>query len=458
MKNEIKLAANSSQGSYFNPFLGERLRIAREYLGYSSQESAKHIGVDHSLVLDIESGISEVSNEILKKFSDLYLRSVGWLTSDPKPAESSAPLPKGLEAKDWQELRTFKNLLESYSRSFRKSYDIERLSTFMGAGKCLERLHQELNTYQSSVDNGYVDIFDAISRLEITLILRPINSLGSVFRVGQRSGLILSVNRPVIDLRLASASALVLLMGIFRQSQTKTDKFWYSLMPEDELNKFERENLKASLDILLPTYLIANLQTKNKWTNTDLTNPVNMYQASLRLEMSYQATVRAYLRSQCISVTEAKKLLQENLTDIKRTILERYIPDNLENINVWLLSQNEEGTVIRSNPNDIFVVKVKENGAAGYRWNFSELQELGFVILKDYNTVKNPKQIGARSLRTLFTTPGKAKDGMYEIEESRPWQRNTTKINSLSIPYKRLSPVKTGLYSSETANNERMVA
>lgn len=133
------------------------------------------------------------------------------------------------------------------------------------------------------------------------------------------------------------------------------------------------------------------------------------------------------------------------------------MPDDLENVNVWLLSQNEEGSEIRSNPNDIFVIKVKENGAAGYRWNFSELENVGFVILKDYNTVKDKKKVGARSLRTLLTKPETAEDSVYHLEESRPWQRNTTKINSLSIRYRKMSPLKNGLYTSEHCSNDTLV-
>lgn len=320
MKMNTYSDGNSSPESHFHPFLGERLRRAREYLGYTRQDSAQHIGVDQSMVYDFERGSRKVSDDTLKKFSDLYQRSVDWLTLEQRPTESMhtgsmAPLPKGFESKDWDEIQTFKQVLGAFSRNSKESHDVERLVTFIGAGKCHEKLHQELNTYQWSHDNGYVDIFYAISRLDITLILRPISILGSVFRLNRRTGLILSVNRPTTELRFASASALVRLIGIHQRSRKKSDKFWYSLASEQDLSKFERDNLKASLDLLLPTYLLAALQTRQKWTNADLANPVIMYQASLRLETSYKATVRAFLRSQYISVSEARKLLRENFCE-----------------------------------------------------------------------------------------------------------------------------------------------
>lgn len=437
------------------PFVGERLRLAREYLGFSCDASAEQLGVSRSLVVELEEGSIEVSDELLSKCAILYKRTIDWFTHSQRQAESMVvesltPPPKGFDSNDWEELRTFEQILGSMPDKSKETDDIERLSSFLGDRKRIEELHQELNTYNSSLENGYVDIFQAVFRLGITLILRPLKVLGSILKLKQQSGLILSVDRSVNELRFATASALVRLMCTRRISGKSADKFWYSLKSEFELNKFERDILKNSLDFLLPNFLLASLQTKQRWSNTDLADPVNMYQASLRLGTSYQATVRAYLFCQFISLSEAKKLLQKNLQVVKRSILEDHLPNDLENINVWLLSRYEEGSVIRANPNDVFVIKVRENGAAGYRWNFSELTDNGFVILRDYNTVKDKKRIGARSLRTILAKPVATEDGIYELEESRPWERNTSKINGLTIPYKRLTPLQSGLYNFAT--------
>lgn len=243
----------SSSNDRGTPFVGERLRLAREYLGFSRDASAEQLGVSRSLVMELEEGSIEVSDELLSNCAILYKRTIDWFRysqrlTESMVVESLTPPPKGFNSNDWEELRTFEQILGAMPDKFEETDDIERLSSFLGDRKRIEELHQELNTYNSSLENGYVDIFQAVFRLGITLILRPLRALGSILKLKQQYGLILSVDRSVNELRFATASALVRLMGTRRISGKNPDKFWYSLKSELELNKFERDNLKNSLE------------------------------------------------------------------------------------------------------------------------------------------------------------------------------------------------------------------
>ena len=68
--------------------LGERLREAREYLGFSQDQVATHMGVPRSALSLMETGQRKVDALELKKLSTLYKRSIGHFTGE-EPNEIS---------------------------------------------------------------------------------------------------------------------------------------------------------------------------------------------------------------------------------------------------------------------------------------------------------------------------------------------------------------------------------
>ena len=62
--------------------LGERLREAREYLGFSQEEVATYLGVSRSALSNMESGQRKVDALELKKLAGLYKRPVSHFTGD----------------------------------------------------------------------------------------------------------------------------------------------------------------------------------------------------------------------------------------------------------------------------------------------------------------------------------------------------------------------------------------
>ncbi len=62
--------------------LGERLREAREYLGFSQEEVAAFLGVSRSALSLIETGQRKVDALELKKLAGLYKRPVGYFTGE----------------------------------------------------------------------------------------------------------------------------------------------------------------------------------------------------------------------------------------------------------------------------------------------------------------------------------------------------------------------------------------
>jgi len=68
--------------------LCERLREAREYLGFSQEEVAAYLEVSRSALSNIESGQRKVEALELKKLARLYKRPASYFTADESGGES----------------------------------------------------------------------------------------------------------------------------------------------------------------------------------------------------------------------------------------------------------------------------------------------------------------------------------------------------------------------------------
>src|SRR5882724_11094278 len=62
--------------------MGDRLREAREYLGFSQEEVATYLGVPRSALSLIEAGTRKVDALELKKLATLYKRPVAYFTGE----------------------------------------------------------------------------------------------------------------------------------------------------------------------------------------------------------------------------------------------------------------------------------------------------------------------------------------------------------------------------------------
>jgi len=100
--------------------LGERLREAREYLGFSQEEVATFLGVPRSALSLMETGQRKVDALELKKLAGLYKRPVGYFTG--KEAEDQtfgadvahlARKVSELSSEDREELGRFADFLRA---------------------------------------------------------------------------------------------------------------------------------------------------------------------------------------------------------------------------------------------------------------------------------------------------------------------------------------------------------
>jgi transcriptional regulator with XRE-family HTH domain len=104
--------------------LAERLRAAREYLGFSQDQVSQHLGIQRSALSNMETGQRRVEAVELKRLAELYKKPLAYFTGEPGSTQET--LPKDVEhlarkmskltAKDLQELSRFADFLTSQSR------------------------------------------------------------------------------------------------------------------------------------------------------------------------------------------------------------------------------------------------------------------------------------------------------------------------------------------------------
>jgi len=100
--------------------LGDKLREAREYVGYSQDEVAVFLKIPRTAVTNIESGQRKVEALELKRLAELYRQPVSFFTGDEDEAASALPKDVAhlarqaakLSPKDREELGRFADFLK----------------------------------------------------------------------------------------------------------------------------------------------------------------------------------------------------------------------------------------------------------------------------------------------------------------------------------------------------------
>ena len=101
--------------------LAERLKAAREYLGFSQDEVAKFLGISRSALSNIETGQRRVEAVELSRLATLYKKPVTYFTSAGEVTEDALPSDvahlarkvSALSKKDRDELSRFADFLKS---------------------------------------------------------------------------------------------------------------------------------------------------------------------------------------------------------------------------------------------------------------------------------------------------------------------------------------------------------
>jgi hypothetical protein len=312
------------------------------------------------------------------------------------------------------------------------------------------RLHRDLGLRQTHDGAASaIDVFGAINTLELPLMLRPLKGLMGAFLNEPCPGILIGTGWRMSMQRFTAAHELGHCVLKHRPSLDDEDQILRRApLDADARNGFQETEADAfAVAFMMPKWLILGLCARQGWRTADLVRPAKVYQLSLRLGASYEATCRTLERYRLVSGIERDSLLDMQPRPLKVDLLPDYRPADYKG-DVWLLTEHDQGARIDGSRNDLFVVRLEERSAAGYIWDFEHLAASGFAVVRDVRESSDPEGIGSPVVRRVTAAlPGGAR-GRIELSESRPWQADAP-IARLAVDFDFTGPEELGYSRAE---------
>ena len=312
-----------------------------------------------------------------------------------------------------------------------------------------ERLHRQLGSRDRvEIEGGNIDVFGVIIQLEVQLLFRPLEGLLGVYMCEPAPGILVTTKRSLSIQRITAAHEL----GHFRLNHEP------SLDDENILRRYplvtrtgyglqEMEADAFAVGFLIPRWLIAWHVKRQGWQADCFADPHIVYQLSLRLGASFEATWRALQRYNLITSGMARDLVKVKVRSLKEALLKNYLPPDYRR-DVWLLTERDEDTLINGSQHDLFVLQLEEHSGSGYLWDAKELKRSGFSVVCDVREEVDAVGIGNPAYRRLTAILEEPHRGRVSLGECRPWQPGRP-LNRFEIDYDLTGPEDEGYSRAE---------
>lgn len=271
-----------------------------------------------------------------------------------------------------------------------------------------------------------IDVFTTIDDLQIPLSFGALDGLlGACVRVDSATvGILITTQRSLHIQRFTAAHELGHFIleheGSLDREVRSPGNTEGRPLPEVEADAFAAE-------FLMPKWLIrATAERRGWWSAERLQESEVVYQLSLRLGLSYDATCWGLLAADYIPKKTAIVLADEEPKEMKRRALGGVLLKDSW-ADVWVLQSGDAGARLDAGPNDIFIVQLEEQAASGFRWDTRTATDAGFRLLDDSSRL-NDRRVGGPSTRQLIFAAPTA--GLHELELSH--QRSFSKSSAAS--------------------------
>lgn len=311
------------------------------------------------------------------------------------------------------------------------------------------RLHRQLDVRSSlEASGGSVDIFGAIHTLELPLLVRPLKGLLGAYLSDPEPGVLITTERPMSIQRFTAAHELGHFMMKHRPSLDDESILRRMAQTADEEGSFQETEADAfAVAFMMPKWLLLSHCSRQGWTTGDLRHPAFVYQLSLRMGVSYEATCRTLSRYELITPPALRHLLATQPRSLKVDLLQGYQPSDYRG-DVWLLTEHDASTRLDGSRNDLFVLRLQEHSGGGYLWDLEQLKASGFAVVRDDREAIDSEGIGGHAFRRITASPEDAPRGRISLDERRPWQRSDT-IANLTFDFDLTGPEPEGLSRAE---------
>lgn len=312
------------------------------------------------------------------------------------------------------------------------------------------RFHRDYDTEaRAKGGEGRVDVFGMLVGEDIPVMFRPLKNLLGAYIDDPGQGVMVTTQRQLPVQRFTAAHELGHAALGHEASFDEEEILMRALFERGA--RFDSREVQANAfatALLTPQWLIVQHMTRQGWTRNDLTNPVIVYQLSLRMGSSYSATCYALMDCKGIDPPTCDKLLEANKKKraMKQSLAKPYTPKNWYG-DVWLVTERDNGMVLEGSHSDLVVVTVQEHPSSGYIWQFGELAEAGLAIREDGRATEGSQHIGGVVFRKVIAEAEGGAGGHVRLREVRPWQAAGIPLNSMELEVDLSGPVAAGLLS-----------
>ena len=285
------------------------------------------------------------------------------------------------------------------------------------------RLHRNLGL-QAHAENesGRIDVFDAIARLGVPLIFKPLEGLLGSYLSDPTPGILVTTKQPLNVQRFTAAHELG--HHQLRHKPSFDDETVISRAPfnprrEDDAQETEAEAFAAAF--LLPRWLVGWHCERQGWDDEALERPEIVYQLALRTGTSYTAACWTLERYKILSRTSASQMADIEPGKIKHALLGELRPHD-DFGDVWVLTERDAGMRIEGGPSDHFVVRLGELSAAGYLWELEGLPAEAFKVISDgREDIDSEEIVGGPTIRRIIARSLRRQTGVLGLSQRRPW-------------------------------------
>lgn len=252
-----------------------------------------------------------------------------------------------------------------------------------------------------------INVFELIDDLQIPLHFLPLDGLlGTCIRVNSAAvGILVTTQRDLHMQRFTAAHE----MGHFVLEHEADSLDREIRMPghTDGREPLEVEADAFAAEFLMPKWLVkATAERRGWWEEEALKEPSIVYQLSLRLGVSFEATCWTLASHEYIERAAAAALVGngKQVKEAKRRALGGVALDDPW-ADVWQLSAADSGARIDAGPNDVFVIDLDERAAAGFRWDARDAVAIGFEVLRDDSAFGSDVVGGSSRRHLVFRAP-----------------------------------------------------
>ena len=206
----------------------------------------------------------------------------------------------------------------------------------------------------------------------IPLLFRPLDKLwGAFITVNEEErGIIVTTKLGCRRERFTLAHELGHLLLGHRTSLDRKVGFAGRYAPASRPTQEAAADTFAASCSLRSASLLASAR-RHGWTRGDLRRPATIYQLSLRLGISFQATCWALVTAGVLTRNEAAQLQATSVEELKRAQAPTVSIAN-SSADVWALTEADSGTFLEAGSDDVFAVHVQDRSSAGYVWRLAD--------------------------------------------------------------------------------------